>query len=181
MQVFTFPGGLLAYVVLGDRSSALMLQRPGRPARTVVPDVGSPLTVEDGRTLAWGGNTYDSYDVLPVPRDASGCPVRSHYRDVVRDTPELRIAGFYRGAGSDGGVESYRICWKATGQDRIVFTADTLALRESLIAIQGPYVALPEVSTLVLDRGEDGSLAGLATSPAGAYVWTHDGQPRSAG
>jgi hypothetical protein len=138
-QVLALPGGAWSYNSLGDGASTLVLERPGRAPRTLTRDASDPAWVEDGRTLVWqDGSGYHSVDVVPVPRDASGCPIRSRYGRVVADTPTLRVtAGAY---GDQDDVEAYRACWKATGADATVLTTRQEAVTG--IVQDGPYVAL---------------------------------------
>ncbi|WP_155891955.1 hypothetical protein [Conexibacter woesei] len=146
LGVLALPGGALAYEVTGPDQPALVLARPGHAARTLAPAVDDEQ-VEDGRTLVWLAESgAGSYDVRPVPRDAGGCPIRSRYATVVRDTPELRVTVADYGFGTDGDIKAYRVCSKETGRDGIAFTSDPLILLEDRIATQGPFVALPEAA-----------------------------------
>jgi hypothetical protein len=144
LKVVALPHGLLAYIAYRTRF-ALVLARPGHAPETLsrAIDIDEPIHVEDDRTLVWSeASGYTARDFAPVRHDASGCPIRSRFRDVLVDTPALRVVEATYGSDPIFSDSALRICWKAGRQDPIVSTLFTETFFDGPILAQGPYVAM---------------------------------------
>jgi hypothetical protein len=193
LDTYAFPGGALAYMVVGqdETDGTIMLDRPHRRSQTVASGVSAMLR-EDGRTLSWRAwstqrdrPAWQALDVAPVPRDSAGCPVRPSYGTEI-DTPLLRISAARK---SDDFV--FRACWKATGRDDIV--ASDTDYESTYPLVMGSRVLL---RTMYVDKyqqcppGENGKLVvldvrtrrferrgDLTCADYDAFVFTGSGAP----
>lgn len=146
MQVLALPGGALAYISyggpFGGTPTTLVLQRRGRAPQTLSTTNQRLATVEDGRTLVWlDDRGYHAVDLAPVPRDASGCPIRSAYHGAL-DTPQLRVSSAVDSDFILDAETAVRICWKATGRDDIATTLGSETYLTQPLVAAGRYVAL---------------------------------------
>jgi hypothetical protein len=193
LGTYAFPGGALAYMVIGqdETDGRVMLARPHHRPRTVATGVYA-MHSEDDRTLLWETwhqrrfrPSWRALDVAPLPRDADGCPVRTTSRTLI-DTPVLRVS--LRLLFDDGIL---RACWKATGRDDIV--ASDSDDESTYPLAMGSRVLL---RTMYVDKyqqcppGENGRLvvldvrtrryeraADLACAHYDAFVFTGSGAP----